>query len=990
MRSNYLDARPWLGLVLAGVAIIVGCHSEDSDSSATRSPELAPLQQAAMMLARGQSSEALAIVQRSLIEQPDDVKALRLAAEIHQSLSQPCEAAELWMKLVDLEPHTAVPTLVRAFDLHLRCGDFAAAESDLVHAIELDPADPQTRRLLAQLLNAQGRRYEASKHVRELIRLKVIQPIELFSLVDLSGPFSLVTYDGIIDMSQTTLFTLGEARFLYIARHREPKEVLDLVDRVIQKFPDNAAAAAFQGRVIAETDQRDKFVAWLERLPAGTEQHPEYWNALGHYLALGGRHREAIRALAEAVRLDPTDRSSLRTMVTSLEELGDEPAALHVRKQLGILDDIFHTARKADADRANWISQKLNDLARPWESAAWLMYSAQLSGTLQQRVAELERRGAAIAAWEQGATVDQIRDATLKKIVEFDAKKFPLPELEGIASEVVVAQESPSNRMSSAIRLNDVAADSGLDTRLVSGFPVDGGAFYAHQVNGGGLAVLDYDLDGHSDVYVVQSGGKPNDPTGSTANQLYRLLSDQKFLDVTRSTETGDRSFGQGVCAGDLNQDGFIDLLIANIGANVVLLNQGDGTFRDASDLLSDNPDRWTSCIALADLDGDNLPEIVEANYIDDPLAFEVACEEDHLPCQPQRFIPSADQLHRCKPDGTFVPWSLESTFEDKPKFSFGIVISNFDRHFGNDVFIANDGNMNHYWTSTSAGKTSGSRFDVVEAASARGCGIGRGGESQACMGVASGDLNRDGTLDLHVTNFTGESVNLFLQTQSGFFTDEARKFGLHQPSFDVLGFGTQAADFDNDGWLDLAVVNGHVYDARKHNIAYKMRPQMFAGQPEGFGLIESPEMGAYWQGERLGRTLAMLDWNRDGRVDLLANHLDDPLALLENQSPSRQWLQLELVGVASEREAIGAEIRVTAGSETFTAWQIGGDGYMCSNESMVHFGLGDCDVIDSIEIHWPSGILERFEDVEPNARYLAIEGEQKLDLRFQSAGSAG
>ncbi len=982
---------------LAGMALFLGC-GRDLEERSTQQTSAAvatttPVAQATRLVEQGQSAAALKVVSKVLIETPDDTRAIELAAQIHQSLGQTCEAAALWVQLADAKPQASPASLVQAFDLYLRCGDFAAAESCLRRAIEGGPTNPIPRRLLAQMLNAQGRRYEASEQVLELIRLRVIQPDELFSLVDLSGPFSLVSYDGIVDASQTSPFSLGEARFLYIARHRDANEVLEKIQSIVEKYPENTAASAFQGRLLAASDQRDRFIAWHRDRPPGTEQHPEYWNAVGHYLAFGDRHREAIRALAEAIRLDPTDRSSMRTMITSLEHIGDETTAIQLREKLGVLDDIFHTARKADTERAQWISERLGELARPWESAAWLMYSAQLAGTLPQRIAELSRRGNAIAAWESKATIDQIREATLKKILGFDANTFPVAELEHDSSSPSTARTAPRRRATAPMRLEDVAADTGLVTRLVSGFPVDGGGFYAHQVNGAGLAVLDYDLDGSSDVYVVQSGGKPNDPADSIANQLFRLQGDNRFVEVTRETASGDRSLGQGVCAGDVNQDGFMDLLIANIGANVLLVNQGDGTFRDASERLIDNPDRWTSCLGLADLDGDQLPEIIEVNYINDPLAFEVKCEDDHLPCQPQRFISAADQLHRGTADGTFVPWSATGSFDQKAKFGFGLVIANFDHQFGNDFFVANDGNMNHFWTSVAAtDAASGSstrKYDVIESASARGCGIGRGGESQACMGVASGDFNRDGTLDLHVTNFTSESVNLYLQTQSGFFTDEALKYGLHEPSYDVLGFGTQSGDFDNDGWLDLAVVNGHVYDARKHNTAYQMKPQLFAGDSSGFMPVDPAAAGAYWDTHRLGRTLAMLDFNRDGRLDLLANHLDEPIALLQNESPPRQWIELELVGVTSERDAVGAEVRVIAGSETFTAWQMGGDGYMCTNEPMVHFGLGDIERIDTVEIIWPSGHIDRFEQVAPRARYLAIEGAGTLDLRFRSADIA-
>ncbi len=319
----------------------------------------------------------------------------------------------------------------------------------------------------------------------------------------------------------------------------------------------------------------------------------------------------------------------------------------------------------------------------------------------------------------------------------------------------------------------------------------------------------------------------------------------------------------------------------------------------------------------------------------------------------------------------------------DSPKLGLGLVIANFDRRHGNDFFIANDGDFNHFWISGDASDPAIEKFELAEAANLFGCSIGRGGNSQACMGVAAGDFNRDGTLDLHVTNFYRESVNLFLQTRSGNFSDEALSYGLVEPSFDVLGFGTQAADFDNDGWLDLAVLNGHVFDARHEGIPFRMRPQLLLGSRQGFTLHDQDIAGDYWKQAHLGRTLAMLDFNSDGRIDLVANHLDAPTALLQNDSAAQNWLQVELIGTNSERDAIGAEVRVEVGEQAWTGWQTGGDGHMCTNEPIIHFGLGSSKAIDRVQIQWPSGQTQVFENVEPNARYLAIEGEANLLRRW-------
>ncbi len=962
--------------------VLGGCFrgSDDADKSASGPalsvPAPSKLEAATKMHEQGDSAGALKLVQEILISSPDDFEANLLALDIHDALGQYCEVAQLATAIADHPNAKGAELLFHAFDRFLRCGDHAAAEASLRRAVEVAPRLPGGHRLLAQLLNAQGRRYEASEHVRELIRMKVVQPNELLSLIDLQGPFSLASFDQLIDPSEITLFTLGQARHLYVGTNADPGKTIDLLDRVTEKFPENTAASAFLGRVLAESNRYERFDKWRENLPPGIEKQPEYWHALGLWLAHDDRHDEAIRAFGEAVHRDPTDRGSLREIIRSLGILGEEEQVSKLRERLADLDMIFRIAKDADAQQAIFISNAFQQFVRPWESAAWRMYAAQLNGELQQRIPELNQRAAAIAAWEKDATAEQIRNARTERMLGFKVERWPMPDLE---SAIASAPIAPIVGQETGLRLDDVASTAGLVAQFESGFPLDGSEFYPYQANGGGLAAFDFDLDGRCDIYVMQSGGKPNDPSGSAPNQLFRLLPGQQYADVGRLSQSDDRSFGQGVCAGDVNQDGFPDLLVANIGANVVYINQGDGTFREASELIQNNPDEWTSMLGLGDLDGDHLPEIVEVNYIDDPQAYILTCQRNYLECQPQQFRKAADRLHHGNVDGTFSTWESVPEIRDDPKLGFGLVIANFDREFGNDFFVPNDGDFNHYWMSVAASDSNAGKYSLVQAAGLRGCSVGRNGRSQACMGVASGDFNRDGTLDMHITNFRQQPVNLFMQTRSGFFTDEASKYGLAEPSFGVLGFGTQAADFDNDGWLDLAVTNGHVFDARFEDIPFAMPPQLFRGNSRGFTSQSSESAGRYWQQSYVGRAMAMLDWNRDGRVDLVTNHLDRPVALLQNDSPAQNWIEFELVGVTSERDAIGAEVRVTAGEDQWTAWQTGGDGYMCTNEQIVHVGVGQIQTIDRVEVRWPGGQTQTFSDLAINRRVLIVESDPEL-----------
>lgn len=913
---------------------------------------------------------------------------LRQHAQVHLSRQQYDKAAEIAVELATLDVPDPIAELMLAFEWHLRAADPVAAESDLRRAIEISPSDPRGHRFMAQLLNSQGRRFEASAHALELARDGSILPREALSMIERSGPYQIVSFHELVGDLPGTLFELGKARDQFIAKE-DPEAALATLDRLASQIPGNVSVEALRGRLIAEQADDDRFRDWLSALPDGIERNPEYWLAIGIWLNHHGRDRQAVRALAETMRLDPTNRRALRTLSASLNRLGENEKAAQVQETLAILDRIFRVATSEDAEDTLWVAAQLQKLVRPWESVAWLRLGLVKQGTFEKYLDELRQRAAQIRDWEQTASVDRIRDARVARMLGFDIAEFPLPQLE---ATIATPERNDAAVEPSRLKFQDVAQSIGVDASFVSEYPLDRADFFLYQANGGGLGAIDYDLDGRCDLYIAQSGGDPNQPGSSHHNQLFRNQPGDLFAEVTAWSGTDDRGYGQGVCAGDLNQDGFPDLLVANIGANVVYLNQGDGTFRERSDLIVDNSARWTSSIAIGDLDGDQLPEIVEINYLDDPLIFERRCLGRVLECTPQRFRAATDRIFQSAGDGTFREWRGGEDMDQLPNYGFGVVIADFDGQHGNDLFISNDGDHNHFWKSVARQSTEpssdsdpkttvgdGSRFGLVESAGISGCSVGTSGLVQACMGIASGDFDRNGLIDLLVTNFHNEPVNLFLNSDSKIFFDEALKYRLVQPSKSMLGFGAQAADFDNDGWLDVAIANGHIYDARYADIPFRMVSQLLRGSPRGFSLQSAESAGPYWSRKQLARTLALFDFNRDGRMDMVSNHLDQPIAILRNDSESAHWIQLELVGVASDRTAIGARVVVRAAGQDWTAWQTGGDGYMCANEHLIHVGIGEAATIDSLEIHWPSGTTQRFESIGADQRYLAIEGEQEL-----------
>lgn len=390
----------------------------------------------------------------------------------------------------------------------------------------------------------------------------------------------------------------------------------------------------------------------------------------------------------------------------------------------------------------------------------------------------------------------------------------------------------------------------------------------------------------------------------------------------------------------------------------------------------------WTTSVALADITGDTLPEIVEVNYVDDPGVHVVSPRDENgrftQSRGPESFRAAVDRVFVNRGDGSMSTVQLAEADRFDSGHGLGVVVTDIDGATGNEIFVANDTDANHLWALSA--ESTPEQILFTNLAGIRGCAYTAQGISGASMGIATGDFDRNGTIDFHVTNFHNEPVHLYLQNVNHTFSDSAIKTDLFQPSFHVTGFGTQALDYDNNGRLDLAIVNGHIDDFQFKGIPHKMLPQLFAGTAGRFEEVEVEGSAGYWNRPAIGRALLMLDWNRDGRMDLVATHHDAPVALLQNQTESQNhWIQVRLVGTASERDAIGARVTVHASGQEWVGVVTAGDGYVCKNESIVAFGLGSNDRIDRLTVRWPSGKTRDFDVPALNRRYLIIENSPEV-----------
>jgi len=503
---------------------------------------------------------------------------------------------------------------------------------------------------------------------------------------------------------------------------------------------------------------------------------------------------------------------------------------------------------------------------------------------------------------------------------------------------------------------------------------------YLLETTGCGVALFDYDGDGWLDVFQVNGttleGGPPGDPP---TNHLYRNLGNGRFEDVTRAAGLVATGWGQGACAGDLDNDGHEDLFVTYYGQNRMYRNRGDGTFADvtAEAGLTERRLRWGTGCAFLDHDRDGDLDVFVANYID--LDLEKAPTPDSgmclykgiaVACGPPGLPGGKNALYRNDGGWHFTDVSAESGIESaEGTYALGVSTLDFDDDGWVDLYVANDSNPSALYRNTGDG-----HFEDTGVLS--GCAFSQDGKAQAGMGVAVGDFDRDGTMDLFKTNFAGDTSTLYLNRGDGFCEDRTFSRGIGVNTR-WLGWGVGFVDLDNDGWLDLFLTNGHVYPEvaqLEHEAGYAQRKVVYLNQAgQGFADVTA-RLGPPVTTPRPGRGTAFGDLDNDGDLDAVVSNVHDRLDLYRLDSANdNHWAMLRLVGRVSNRSAIGARLRLTAGGARQVQEVRGGGSYDSQNDLRVHFGLGAADRIERLEVRWPNGLEEAWSDL-PVDRILTLE----------------
>ena len=499
--------------------------------------------------------------------------------------------------------------------------------------------------------------------------------------------------------------------------------------------------------------------------------------------------------------------------------------------------------------------------------------------------------------------------------------------------------------------------------------------FYVETM-GSGCALLDYDNDGDLDVFFLQGAPLPGWKKKTTLrNQLFRNDGNQ-FTNVTRESGLGDTSYGIGCAAADYDNDGDTDLYVTNFGPDILYRNEGDGTFADASYAAGISNPLWSASAAFFDADNDGWLDLFVSNYVEYSLEKNPWCgdqrKDQRAYCDPDVFMGISDVFYHNNGDGTFSDMSEKSNIIKGQGKGLGVIPADFDNDGDMDVYVANDKVMNNLFINDGTGI-------FKEDALFAGVGFNENGQAEAGMGVDFSDYNRDGWLDLFVTNFSGESNTLYRNDKNGFLTDVTFAAGLGQPSLEFLGFGTNFVDLDLDGWEDIFVVNGHVID----NIAlfnpdytHAQRKQVFMNRGDGTFIDKTSEIGGASQEPKVGRGAAFGDIDNDGDIDVVISNNNGQASLLINEGPPKNnWIGLLLEGRLYNLDAIGARVTVTSSGGSQIATVNPAASYLASNDKRLQFGLGSQTVVNEISIQWPGGGVDRIENIEGNRYYLIQPG---------------
>ena len=952
----------WTFLLTCGL----GCHS--------RVP-LSPLEQAEKVLQSGDFKSAKTLAKAIPREHPQWAEAQLMIGGIETTYRY----AGAGLPYYESVPRDGSPVSMKAIraiaEIHLKLGALEKSAMHYRELLEQHPEDRFARRKLATILADTGQRFEAET---ELLELGKRVPMEIKEVVLLTEPDRPASPSAFLRQcaqanARDPFVNFGLAVEEVAAQNFD--DARKRLGLVIETNPEFTAAHALSGELALDVGLAE-LQAWNKKLPVSAQNDPGVWFVRGLWARQLHQDRVAARCLWETIRQRPHHRRALF-------HLGQVMAPLEPTIGMAFSERASKLKQYSDQLEQTLIQQGRDDLmmkslialliemGREQEAHAWLTLAVDKfgptawPGPMMDSLSHLDRDDS--PRFMPDRDLSQRHD--LSSYPDFSTLKIGSPS-SGVAS--------PPPAAVSQIRFQDQAVELGLEFTYFQSPDSRSRGVRIFESTGGGIGVLDYDLDGRSEFFLTQGelwnrGEEQPTPSIEYRDRLYRQ-SKMGFQDLTELAGLGvEDGYGQGCSVGDFNNDGYPDLYIANIGTNQLLMNNGDGTFSDVTRESGLQGAAWTTSCLILDLNADGNPDLYDVNYLQGDHIFSVECGANR--CSVRDYAGAQDQVQLSQGDGTFVVVP-DATPTVTPK-GLGIVAFFVDKETRPSLFISNDQVPNFFLRPTEVdGK-------YTDQALLSGLAMNKDGNPTASMGVASGDLNHDQMTDLFVTNFEGEANTLYIQRSHGFFEDAIHGTGLREPGIPYVGWGTQFVDADNNGELDLVVANGHVADFGVSGVQYQMPTQFFRNTGSGhFTLLPPSEVGPLFERQVLGRSVATVDWNCDQRLDFIQSSIAAPVMLATNQTEDGgHSLGVRLHARTTARDAFGTRVEIRQGDAISSQRLLAGSGYQVSNQRQLHFGLGSESATVSVSIQWPSGTISKFEDIPVDTTLEATEGMSQVTL---------
>lgn len=880
-----------------------------------------------------------------------------------------------------------------------RLGKVSQAEAFFREVLADDPEHLIANERLVFVLSLQTRSWDLIPYQIRVLRQssKAATQVQLLMRGELAYPDADYVQQLRLSDPDCAGLALAQAHIEFLAKEFE--DAKRSCRRAIALQSDFPEAHAELGRILLRVGTDEELRAWQAALPLSSWKHPKVLNTAGQLALRLNADAQAARCFWESLKEDPNSVSTNYHLGQTLIRLDRIPEAqVFLQRSMALehyerqLDASGFAAGSANSDSPNphgdflqhalAAKEAAESLGLLWEAYAWTLIAAQAPVPPDWAETSIETLRLKIAKMPLERT-----DPAFNPALTIELSGLPHLLNSELQSSALSPQATDNVDSVGRVSFSDDALAAGLSFQYDNGMPVPRVAqLRPYDFTGGGVAVIDVNMDGRSDVFFTQGSrtlpGATAEPNTASTDRVFLNRLGQKFSDVSDSAIPHGVDYSQGASVGDFNGDGFADLLIANVGQNRLLRNNGDGTFSDATSAMNGAGDDWTTSCLICDLNQDGFPDLYFVNYLAGDVLTRICSDNERRygRCSPRDFPAAQDQVLLNEGNDLFRDVTATAGIVIPDGKGLGIVAADLNSDRKMDLFIANDGVPNFYFENITQTDDSEPRF--IESAMLRGVGVNADGQSEACMGIVAEDLDRDGRLDLFVTNFLDETNTLYRSLgDSWMFEDATQRFDLAIPSLRMLGFGTQAIDADLDGLSDIVVTNGHVDSYPDKKTPYRMPPQFFHNiNGLRFQEAKAVTLGSYFEGKYLGRSMARLDWNQDGAEDLVIAHLDEPVALLTNTTSERgHFLALRLVAISGARDASGCVVTVETQGEISVRQLTMGDGYQASNERRMVFGLGSSATVDRITVAWTSGQIDRIQNVAADTDGYFVEGRSSL-----------